>query len=271
MARYKRAKYNEEVKGDCISYSEKVGRLLFPMVDSGCKYQYKPEWSNGKVYDFYLPKYNMIIELHGEQHYNPRGFMTDQTHNDALKENMARDNGIELYYQVDCRLSTRDHVQANLLKIKEIEWGNIEWDGLFEQAELDLVKLVCDYKAEHDEANILELSEIFGLSTHAIRTYVAKGASLGWCNYNFRELQYKVNSDKYKGVGNPNPSKVVIAYKDGVEVGEYQTLEECCNPEVNGLGITFQKSKVSNVCTGQRKTHKGHTFKYKQDIITLND
>ena len=100
MPRYNRANYNG-TKGDGISYPEKVGRVLFPLVDNNCKYQYSPKWANGKKYDFYLPKYNMIIELHGSQHYKARGFMEDQVENDTYKRDLAKDNGITTYYEIN--------------------------------------------------------------------------------------------------------------------------------------------------------------------------
>ena len=34
------------------------------------------------------------------------------------------------------------------------------------------------------------------------------------------------------------------------------------NPELNGLGIKFNKSDVSRVCNGARKHTKHYTFKY---------
>ena len=114
MPRYTRANYNG-IKGDGISYPEKIGKALFPLVDDTCKYQYSPKWANGKQYDFYLPKYNMIIELHGSQHYKARGFMEDQTDNDTYKRNLASENGIIKYYEVDCRKSVFSFIKDNIM------------------------------------------------------------------------------------------------------------------------------------------------------------
>ena len=263
MPRYNRANYNG-TKGDGISYPEKVGRALFPLVDNNCKYQYSPKWANGKKYDFYLPKYNMIIELHGSQHYKARGFMEDQVENDTYKRDLAKDNGITTYYEINCSKSVFSFIKENITEIKDIDWSNIDWDYVSNKAELDIVKAMCDYKKENPKANIKELSELFEVSTHAVRTYIEKGSDLGWCEYNFRELQYKANGERYKGKGNPNPSKTILAFKDGVLVGKYESLNECCNPELNGLGIKFDKSSVSNVCNGKRKHTKHYTFKYEE-------
>lgn len=53
-------------------------------------------------YDFYLPKYNLLIEYNGEQHYRISDFFggrkafLKQKHRDWLKRKYARDNGINL-------------------------------------------------------------------------------------------------------------------------------------------------------------------------------
>lgn len=263
MPRYTRANYNG-TKGDGISYPEKIGKALFPLIDDTYKYQYSPRWANGKQYDFYLPKYNMIIELHGSQHYNARGFMEDQTENDIYKRNLANDNGINAYYEIDCRKSVFSFIKDNIMQIEEIDWSNIDWNHVSQKAELDIVKAMCDYKRENPQANIGELSELFEVSTHAVRTYIEKGSDLGWCDYNFRELQYKASGERYRGKGNPNPSKTILAYKDSILVGRYNSLNECCDPELNGLGIKFNKSDVSRVCNGIRKHTKHYTFKYEE-------
>lgn len=261
VTRYIRANYNG-VKGDGVSYPEKVGKVLFPIVDSDCKYQYSPKWANGKKYDFYLPKYDMIVELHGVQHYKVRSFMGDQTENDAYKRSLAKENGITFYYEIDCRKSIFSFIKNNIVQINEIDWSQIDWEFVANEAERDIVKIVCKHKRENPDVTIRELSELFNVSTHAIRTYVEKGSDLGWCDYNFKELLYQKNGERLKGEGNPNPSKTVLAYKDGTMVGRYSSLEECCDPKLNGLGIKFNKSDVSRVCNGKRKHSKGYTFKY---------
>ena len=263
MPRYTRANYNG-TKGDGISYPEKVGRALFYLVDGNVVYQYSPKWANNKKYDFYLPKYNMIIELHGEQHYKPKGFMGDQTENDIYKRELAKNNNITYYYEIDCSSTLFSYIKNNITTIKEIDWSNIDWDNVAKNAELDIVKLVCDFKREHNDYNIKQLAEEFQISTHAVRTYVRKGADLGWCEYNFRELQYTETKKREKGKGNPNPGKTVLVYKDGVLVGRYDSLPECCNDKTNGLQIKFSASKVSLVCNGKSKQHKGYTFKYEE-------
>ena len=41
-------------------------------------------------------------------------------------------------------------------------------------------------------------------------------------------------------------------------------VKNCCNDKTNGLQIKFSASKVSLVCNGKSKQHKGYTFKYEE-------
>lgn len=76
------------------------------------------EWSNNKIYDFYLPKYNYIIEAHGRQHYQDSifGSFTDINENDIYKESMALNNGIKKYIVIDCRISDPHFIMENISK-----------------------------------------------------------------------------------------------------------------------------------------------------------
>ena len=54
--------------------------------------------------DFFLPKYNIAIEVQGEQHFKPfdrfggeRG-LSEQIERDDIKRRLCKDNGIKLFY-----------------------------------------------------------------------------------------------------------------------------------------------------------------------------
>lgn len=93
-----------------------------------------------RIYDFYIPSLNCIIETHGEQHYShPRGNWTRRTleeeqNNDKLKMDLALQNGITNYIVLDCRKSTIDWIRKSILSnelfcqlfnVSLINWGKI--------------------------------------------------------------------------------------------------------------------------------------------------
>ena len=54
--------------------------------------------------DFFLPKYNIAIEVQGEQHFKPFDIfggeigLSEQVKRDKIKKKLCEDNGIKLFY-----------------------------------------------------------------------------------------------------------------------------------------------------------------------------
>lgn len=104
------------------SYPE---RFLMSVLDQA-GIEYVTELSNGYFkwckkyrYDFYLEKYNTIIETHGMQHYETGlSFYNIEfdyfEHNDEKKKQLALENGIDNYIELDCRFSTMKHIRNSI-------------------------------------------------------------------------------------------------------------------------------------------------------------
>ena len=86
-------------------------------------------WCGDFRYDFYLLDYNIIIETHGEQHFNTTTSRLwkdyeEEHKNDLLKYDLAVFNGFEYnknFFWIDCRKSTLNWMKENIIK----ELGNI--------------------------------------------------------------------------------------------------------------------------------------------------
>ena len=105
------------VCGDGISYPEKFIEKVLIQLNVKHERQYKTNWSQNKRYDFYLPDYNAIIEVHGEQHYRYTGrgrSLKEEQENDKFKEELALKNGIKHYIVIDCRKSDSQYIKSNL-------------------------------------------------------------------------------------------------------------------------------------------------------------
>lgn len=90
------------------------------------------DWAKNKRYDFYISKYNMIIEAHGLQHYSDCVWTKadEQTENDKHKENIATLNDIEQYIQLDCRFSNLKYIKDSIINSelsKIFNINNIDW------------------------------------------------------------------------------------------------------------------------------------------------
>ena len=75
-------------------------------------------------YDFYLPKYNILIEYQGKQHYfRGRGYFDTcgrlelQQHHDKLKKDYAKENGyklLELHYSLDTQEKVNKYLERRI-------------------------------------------------------------------------------------------------------------------------------------------------------------
>lgn len=123
---------------DDISIPEKFCRGILNDININFKPQQSFYWSNNKRYDFYIKSMNIIIEVHGEQHYykSNRGNRTlqEEQENDKLKYDLAIQNGIkpENYIIVDCRKSEFNWLKDNFIKslsnhfdIRELDYEKI--------------------------------------------------------------------------------------------------------------------------------------------------
>lgn len=128
------------VCSDGKSYPEKVMHNLLLSLNINFKPQKKFNWSDGKIYDFYLPEYNLIIETHGKQHYIDNCFGSldgdslEQTQtNDKYKYNIAMNNGVDKYIIIDYRKSELEWIKNNILnsELSEIfDLNNIDWTDI---------------------------------------------------------------------------------------------------------------------------------------------
>ena len=182
--------YNNKSIG-CIcddkqSYPEKFMYSIFKQLDIEFETQYSPKWIKGKRYDFYIPKFNAIIEVHGEQHYNYTGrgrSLQEEQENDKLKEEIALNNGIN-YIVIDCRKSELDWIKDNILKSKLnnlFDLDNINWFKCEKFAiSNNLIKIACEYKKNNPNMTCAEIGRIIGYERHAIKRWIEKGKKLNW-------------------------------------------------------------------------------------------
>lgn len=89
-------------------------------------------WANNYEYDFFIPNKNIIIEMHGAQHYEEHGFsslggktLQEEQLNDQNKQLLAEQNGIN-YFVIDCRKSNLDFILNNIINSNILEFLSIE-------------------------------------------------------------------------------------------------------------------------------------------------
>ena len=239
---------------DGISYPEKYIMELFKQINVEYIYQACHtifNWSQNKKYDFYLPKYNCIVEVHGEQHYRDTYWtsLKYESNNDIYKKELALSNGITNYFEIDCKKSESDYiinsiVKSNILNLLEVDYAQIDFTKCDKYATRNIVKDVCDYYSNVDNVPI-NIAKHFGLYKSTIHKYLNQGNKFGWC------------IPDYTGSKKP-----ISVFKDDKYIDTYESASFLGKNGKDIFGTTLDSSCITAVCKGKRKSHKGYVFKY---------
>lgn len=193
---------------DGVSYPNKFVHSVLTQLKLNIDTEYCPKWSGKKRYDIYLPKYNIIIENHGLQHYEGWNLkhldLEKQIKNDADKYNTAIQNGIkpENYIVIDCRISNVNYIKKSIMNSvlpsifnfteEDIDWVQADIDGLKNK-----VKQSADlYNQGYSPREIIGLLQS---NKTIINRYLKRATQLGWCNYDpkFEQRQHKPSKDNH--------------------------------------------------------------------------
>lgn len=244
---------------DGISYPEKFTYNFLYSLNIDFDFQKTFDWSESKRYDFYIPSLNMIIEVHGEQHYKlsfvnlSEKTLKQEQENDQLKEQLAKENGIKHYIIIDARESTMKWMKTNIKKSKLSELFNldsIDW--------IDISKISMNSKLieacslfENDSLQPSKIAKLLKLSNTTILNYLKQGYALG------------INKHWNSNYKNKRSSrKVVQLTKEGELICFFESIKEA----LTTLGIE-KGSMISQCCRGNSRLKSAYGFKwmYKED------
>lgn len=253
---------------DGISYPEKFVFNLLQQLNINFEIQKIFEWASNKKYDFYINEKNIIIEVHGLQHYENKIVIfnkssVDEQINDDLKESLAKLNGINNYIVLDCRYSDFNYIYQSLNNNSDLnnsfDLSNIDWLQCHEFACNNRVKEASNLWMSGVK-NTKDISVIMKLAQGTIVKYLKKGNILKWNDYDSKIImkQVGVNASKLK-------RKRVEIFKNGISQGEYNSIQNLINEYENIYNIKFSQSCISQVCNKKRPYHKGFYFEFKGD------
>ena len=217
------------VCSDGISYPEKIVSNLLRQLSVDFVYDNSYEWSNGKRYDFYIKDLSLIIETHGLQHYSDKKHFNNthqytEQENDIYKTELAIQNGIQNYIELDCRYSDFKYIKNSILNsnLSNIfDLSLINWDTLSKDCLKSKVIEVCNVYNSGIK-NTVEIARLFGLSSSTVSDYLRRCDEAGLCHYK----------------PNPYHERAIIC----IDTGKiYDTLKYV---ELDG----FNKSQVSECC-----------------------
>lgn len=202
------------------------------------------EWSQNKRYDFYIPSLNMIIEVHGEQHYRHPGrgrSLEEEQKNDEIKEILAKKNDIKHYITVDCSNSSIDYLQE---KVKQAFYmyfnlDTIIWEEVYNYCTSSL--MVKAWDLINFGFTTTEIAKILKVTDCTVVRYLKNGNKMGKTNYiPYQSIRNKVNQYTL----------------DGIYLNSYESNIDA----MNKTGVN--KSKIAKACKGIEESAGGFIWKY---------
>lgn len=247
---------------DGVKFPEKFMYNLLRESNIDFEFDIERDWTQGKRYDFYLPKYNWIIEMHGGQHYGV-GFssfegariLEEEQENDAFKENLAKRNGIANYIVIDARKSTVKWIKASILNssLKDII-GNIDFEEIGQLASNSFIKEACDLW-DSGFRSTSQIASIMKLEASAIRAYLKRGVEIGWSNYcpkkALRMSALMASKSRVKPVAQlERDLSLIKMWESATEAERY---------------VGVNNSEIISTCRGKRKTAGGFRWMYREE------
>jgi len=159
------------------------------------------KWCSKYLYDFYLNKINCIIETHGGQHYiesfnriyKDAKSLVEIQDNDKNKQLLAKDNNIEHYIIIDCRISEMEFIKSNIMSSKlprllNFKEQDIDWLKCHEFSCSSLIKKACNMWSNN---SLQEIADKLKVHKETVRGYLKQGFKLGWCDYNLIKIHHQ--------------------------------------------------------------------------------
>lgn len=194
------------VCNDNFSYPEKFVYNFLEQLNVDFIYQLSNanfNWCGKYRYDFYIPNENLIIEVHGRQHYGQVMFQDPNNikENDMDKYKLAVENGCN-YCVINASFSQKNYIMESisksiLSKIFNIE--NINWDNCETFASKSILYSIVDLW-NNESKNVQYISKKLKISDKTTYCYLEKGNDLNLCIFNRDEYakNAKLNAHKDK-------------------------------------------------------------------------
>lgn len=234
------------VCSDGISFPERFMANVLREIGFDFVTQYKFNGSS-KKYDFYLPSLDVIIEVHGEQHYKDshRGKQwksyEEEHENDLFKYDLAVINGYEYnknYFIINCRRTEWGWIRNSIINspLNLYIPSDFDWQQIFECSLVSHLHEAC--KLYEQGKTPVEISRIINKSGDVVRRYLKRGAEIGLCSYNPKEYYQNF----YKRVVMLN-----LETKDIVRI--YDSISQCSKD------LSYDAATLSSLARGSRGTH----------------
>lgn len=251
---------------DFYSFPNKIMTSFLDYLNIEFKNEKKFYWSNNKIYDFYIENIkgnSLIIECHGGQHFSEKGFnliggrtLEEEQENDKIKRELALNNGIKHYIELDCRKSEMEWIKNSIMnselpRLLDFKEDDIDWIKIEKQCLKSYVVKACELwnSGIHDTKKI---ANKIHRSPASVCTYLKRGALLNICDYT-----------KEKSLRKDDKAKDVYVYDLNLNfINKFPSCRILQEKSEELFGTKLISQCIIRVCLGQRKQYKGYIFSY---------
>lgn len=266
------------------SFGEKIIRQLLFNLDIDFESEKSFYWSKRKRYDFYLPKYNCIIEVHGAQHYTYTGLskrsLEEEQLNDNWKMKSAIKNGIlkENYIIIDARNTSIKSIkkQINHSSISDfVNLKHLDWNNVYKQAMNSIMKTACElYK--NNNYSTKKIAEKLKISPSTVLRYLNIGYEIGLCEkYNWKNVE----NDHTKRIICITTNELFDSISEAEEKYSITLINGCCTGRYSYRGelnnkpliwMFYNDYKTATQAEINKKIQKAYSIYYKSSVVCLN-
>lgn len=171
---------------DGISFANKFMFNMLEQLQVDFEYEYTMVGKKYR-YDFFLKKYNMIIEMHGRQHYegwNDKRSLKEIQQTDDEKMIYAKNNKINHYVVINSSKSDMNYISNNIIEstLSELfDLSIVDWSKCLLYASSSMV--VHTAKLYNEGYTNTEISKILHVSMTTVWKWLKTAGELKLCNY----------------------------------------------------------------------------------------
>lgn len=268
------------IHSDGISYPEKIMRDVLNQIGITFKSQVKFSWSKhiwtpleqkyaDKVYDFVDEIHKIIIETHGEQHYEEcfqsvgGRTLAQEQNNDKIKCELAIKNGYKIIV-IDCRKSNLEFIKKNILQSDMVtiyDLSNVDWNIAHKDALKSFVVQASDMW--NRGYGLIPIRDALNVSKNTVRNYLLQATEANLCSYTKEEANKRGHS-RNSGLNNPKSESVCLCNRCGEPVVVWDTQSDACRD------LHISQGNLSQCCLrkGNRRYANGLIVCYLKDAIS---
>lgn len=239
---------------DGVSYPNKFMYDMLLQLNVEFISEYMPDWIKPKRYDFYIPIYDIIIEMDGNIGHGNKTFDNltpdESVFIDNYKDKKALDNGIEVI-RIDSRISDLKYIKNSIVNSKLstlFDLNNVDFLLCNKNAYSSLKIRVCDlWNKYHEMEDILREVK---LPRGTIIKYLKDCSEYGLCDYNPKEQMIRSGKRNIYNACFSNSIKVICL--DTMEI--FDSISDA----YRWLGYNPDGHTIQDACKGKQKTAGKH-------------